>query len=319
MIEFLPGDILSYSSGSTQGGADGYRLARRLNAPPSNEGRDLYALVAGLFPDAIDDRERSLDGAPPLFINAYPAYLGEMWSGVLVDTYLSERTAWRALQLAEREDMCAVVMGQPLFVAQILLGAQASDLRWPSRMMLWVGGYVLPASLRRVLADRARAQGCALEVIEFYGAAEVDAGCLIGRERDASGQVIYRPRGPDVRVELRGDRIRLQRRDAQGDWSPPFDTGDQAEAHGDGTFRLRSDAKRLDPRVHALLESWDEVDWLRRTGYVARSDDAYVSQLRSHVSVDESGEQEFYDFCREHHMGWLTKPQWGLNVAAASG
>jgi 2-keto-4-pentenoate hydratase len=87
-----------------------------------------------------------------------------------------------------------------------------------------------------------------LTIIQFYGAAEVDAGCLIGRDVDDDGRVIYFPRGADIRVELRDDIIFLQRQDGSGAWSAPFDTGDQAHYHADGLV-LIPNPDRIAPDV----------------------------------------------------------------------
>lgn len=99
MSNLNPGDILSYSAGSTQTGPDGYRIARR-GGGDNGGGRNvgLLGALAARWPDL-----QSLAEAPLLFINAYPAYVGDFTQGVQVDTYLSPRTADRALALAARE------------------------------------------------------------------------------------------------------------------------------------------------------------------------------------------------------------------------
>lgn len=302
MNELRPGDILSYSGGSSQTGPDGYRFARRATGA---RGVDLVGAVRARWPDL-----ESLGRAPLMFINAYPAHIGDFKQGVQVDTYLNPRTADRALALAARENLTAVLLAQPLFAAELLLPERTRSSPLPTSLVLWVGGYALPASLHRSLTEAATLRGSALEIVQFYGAAEVDAGCLIGRELDRDGQVIYFLRGGDVRAELRDEFLYLQCRDASGAWSEPFDTGDRARDYDEG-FVLVRDPARVAPEVWSELDRWTIPLWRRRTGYVECTSEGLNLQLRQGYVVTEPNERDYYDFCSRTSMSWLAKPRWG--------
>ncbi len=302
MSKLRPGDILSYSAGSTQTTPDGYRIAHR---DGSGRGVDLVAALRARWPDL-----KSLGRTPLLFINAYPAYVGDFKQGVQIDTYLRPRTADRALALAAQEELTAVLLVQPLFAGELLLSERAQPHPLPGSLVLWVGGYTLPASLQRSLTKAAKQRGCALDIIQFYGAAEVDAGCLIGRHVDDNGRVIYVPRGEDIRIELRDNVIFLQRQDGSGAWSAPFDTGDQARYHAGGLV-LIPNPDRIAPDVWSELEGWTFQQWRRRTGYLEVTTEGLRWQLREGYAAAEPRELSFHEFCHRTGMSWLTKPRWG--------
>ena len=303
MSNLRPGDILSYSAGSTQTGPDGYRFARRDGA---GRGVNLVAAVHSRWADL-----EILACSPLMFINTYPAYIGDFKQGVQVDTYLSPRTADRALALAAREELTAIVLGQPLFTAEVLLGERNWSRPLPANVILWVGGYALPSSLQHTMVQAAGQRECSLSIVQFYGAAEVDAACLMGRDLDDDGRVIYNPRGEDVRTELRGDILHLQRRDASGTWSEPFDTGDHAR-HKAGGLVLTPNYQRLAPEVWTELEGWSSHEWQRRTGYVDYTSEGFHFQLREGYAPSDSRELGFHDYCRRTGMSWLAKPRWRM-------
>ncbi len=115
----IPGDMLSYSAGSTQTGPSGFRRLR----PPaaSREGKPsrgrMLDTAVGRWPELVE----ILGDGTILFINAYPASVGTFDFGITVDTYLSPRVLTRALQLGRVGGHSTILLGQPLFIADALL------------------------------------------------------------------------------------------------------------------------------------------------------------------------------------------------------
>jgi hypothetical protein len=298
------GDVLSYSAGSTQRGPTGFRHLRVAGVPRPF---DLLTPIAVRWPSLIE----LLNGRPPIVINCYPASLGEFGFAVYVDTYLSERTSSRALQLAEREGIVPVVLGQPLFVAHMLREHVRTGLAIGPHVIVGCGGYTMPQSLEIAMRDWLSASGCELHVVQFYGAAELDAACLIGRERATDGRVRYFSRGDEIRCSEVDGNLWLHRRsedgaDSSSDGWIGFDTGDPVEIYGDEVVLLPS--PRYGATVAAQLESWDTDAWDRRTGYLDTPSGAI--QLRVDCSVLHPGEIDYFEFCARHRTSWLTKPAW---------
>lgn len=297
--ELLPGDVLSYSAGSTRRTPDGYRVVRRSGQTLTT---NMLAAVATRWPEVLE----RLQGRPPLVINAYPATLGDFAFGIAIDTYLSPRTASRALWLAQQQGLTAVLLAQPLFAAELLFAHRRSGTPWPAEVILATGGYVMPATLEGALTDELADAGSRLAVIHFYGAAEVDAACMLSRRTD--GRLAYYPRGEDVSVSLDSGDLLLARRQPDGVWSEPFRTGDTAVQAADGAFEL------IDPpgatATLARFDRWTRDDWLRRTGWLALRDDEIVAQVRASLAVTTPEEIEYYDFARLAGMTWLDKPRW---------
>lgn len=296
--ELAPGDVLSYSAGSTQIGPEGYRkLGRR--------GGDPLAAYARRWPDI----PAIVGWNTPIFINAYPANVGAFPSGVTIDTYLSPRVFSRALLLAATRGHPAVLVGQPLFLADALLRHLDAGRALPESLALFVGGYALQRSLEealRALLEARLPRG--LLVLQLFGAAEVDAGCLAGRERDADGEVVFHAR-PDVTPELDGDELLLTIRGPEG--APiveRFRTGDRARRAGEGW--VLGNPRRYHPAVAAELESWDADAWRRRTGYVQREDGAIWIQLREGEGPREPREVGHFAFAERFGFSWLRKPVW---------
>lgn len=296
-FELAAGDVISYSAGSTQTGPAGFR---KLRSRP------------GLLPAALarwPELAEVLAGAPPLIINAYPASIGIAGGGISIDTYLSPRVLARALQLAARTERPAVLCGQPLFVADALRKHLDANYPLPRTLWIMVGGYALPASLERTLTEwMVDTQVERLLFLQGYGVAEVDAGCMMGRERDAEDRLIYHPR-PDVDVELDGEEILLSLRGPEGErivdrWR----SGDSGARSGEGWVLWNH--RRYHPRVEATLESWSPADWTRRTGYVRREGERLWLQLREGQTPTHADELDFWDFGRAHGFAWLDKPYW---------
>src|SRR5689334_19587852 len=139
IFHFAPGDVLSYSAGSTQTGPEGFRTLR---ARP----RLLQAALAR-WPDlAAPFGERT-----PMFINAYPASIGMITTGIAVDTYLSPRVMSRALALAAAAEKPAILCAQPLLLADALLAHVRAERALPDTLLLVMGGYATPRTLERTL------------------------------------------------------------------------------------------------------------------------------------------------------------------------
>ncbi|EDM74487.1 hypothetical protein PPSIR1_03148 [Plesiocystis pacifica SIR-1] len=301
-FDLHPGDVLSYSAGSTQTGPEGFRKLR--------DRPGLFSAALARWPDI----GAALAGKLPLAINAYPAAIGFMSAGVVVDSYLSPRVLSRALQLGAAEAMPTILIGQSLFLADALREHLDAGRPVPRTLLVTSGGYTTPrtleASLRSWLADHVDT----LLFLHGYGVAEVDAGCMMARERDASGRLIFHPRADvDARVDEHGQLL-LSLRGPEGerlveDWA----TGDSAEASGEG-FALWNH-RRMHPVVEAALESWTEADWRRRTGYVRREGERVWIQLRRGAAPDPhrpdaEDELDHWEFGRRHGFAWLDKPYW---------
>ncbi|MGH8493916.1 MAG: hypothetical protein ACRERR_12560 [Moraxellaceae bacterium] len=297
---FNPGEMLSYSAGSTQTGPDGFRKVNRAGLP-------LLGLLRSLFPQVHAPFGERL----PLVLNAYPASVGFPNDGLLVDCYLSFRTASRALQLAARENMPVLILGQSLFVAELLQRHRAQGFAWPDAIIALVGGYHTPLSLEQVLKSCLAPLQVSLSFVHGYGAAEVEAGMLFANERNALGQLRYYPRGADICISAPEGRLHLALQDAHGHLlAPPFDSGDHAHAEGDAWI-IENAGSRLSPLVLATLERWTEADWARRTGYVKRIDQELIMQLREGIEPAGPHELSFYGYAERFGMAWLEKPKWG--------
>ena len=301
--DLVPGDVLSYSAGSTQTGPEGFR-----KLTPGR--RSMLDAAATRWPEVLD----FLGDRPVLFINCYPAAIGAFTPGITVDTYLSPRVFSRAFQLGRAADHPVILLGQPLFLADVLLRHEKGGWPFPETLMIWTGGYVMPQALERMIVDLIDGKVEQLMMLQYFGAAEVDAGCLMARERTENGELIYLPRD-DVAVDVDGENLLLSLRAPSGDgWLiERFATGDLARPHGreygEEGWLIRN-PRRLHPEVEAAMESWSIADWRRRTGYVQRDDGKIWIQLREGESVQNEHELEHYDFGRRFSFTWLAKPYW---------
>jgi len=300
MSAFHPGEMLSYSAGSTQTGPDGFRKVNRAGLP-------LLGLVRKLFPAVYAPFGARL----PLVLNAYPASVGFPTDGVLVDCYLSFRTASRALQLAAREGMPCLMLGQSLFIAELLRRHQAQGFAWPVALIALVGGYYTPQGLEQTMQDWLRPAGVSLGFVHGYGVAEVEAGMLLASERNPAGDLHYRPRGEDIHISVREGRLHLALQDASGTLrAAPFDSGDRVRADGEGWI-IENGTSRLHPEVRAAIDHWTGDDWARRTGYLRRQDGEMLMQLREGVAPAQDHELAFHRYAERFGMSWLDKPKWG--------
>jgi hypothetical protein len=223
---------------------------------------------------------------------------------------LSGSVVSRALMLANLEQHPVMFLGQPLFVADALIRHVGRGLALPEHLLLGVGGYVMPASLERALREIVGPHVKSINFLQGYGAAEVDAGVLIGVDRNAGGEVVYFRRDEEVVITLQGDRLFLSLRDGKSGATlvDAWDTGDHARAEGDG-FVLWNAPTRLSPAVLKLLEDWSTEDWRRRTGFLFAGA-ATRLQLRRDVPKEHPQELEHWDYAKQFGFSWLWKPNW---------
>ena len=296
IADLNPGDVLSYSAGSTQTGPKGYRKVL---------GRgNLLSESAKRWPEMLE----VLGDRPILFINAYPATLGAFSSGISVDTYLSPRVFTRAVQLGKAGNHPTIIVGQPLFLADAFQRHVSNGFALPEILMLWTGGYVMQQSLEKMLVAILEPHVRKLLIVQYFGVAEVDAACMMARERNEEGHPIYYPR-EDVVASIEDGKLFLAVKGEDGTpLAEPFLTGDAAR-HCDSSMIIWND-KRLHPDVHEELESWSVEDWKRRTGYVRRDSNKIIIQCREGVTVDKPHELEHYEFGRHYGFSWLNKPYW---------
>lgn len=181
-------------------------------------------------------------------------------------------------------------------------------------MVLATGGYPLPKSLEDTLETLLRERGVDhLSIVQCYGAAEVDAACLIGMERNERGEVIYHPRDETIAVTVsEGNLFLAIREDSDAAEGPPLPTGDQAVSHGEG-YVIRSDPGRYSSAVLAELERWGLEDWSRRTGYLGFRESDILFQLREGITMGTPSEIRFFPFLDQFKGGWLNKPIWSVS------
>ncbi|MEM7587114.1 MAG: hypothetical protein AAF560_27240 [Acidobacteriota bacterium] len=297
MFDLQPSDVLSYSAGSTQTGPEGFRRVQ-----PDRIG------MLGTAEDRWPELAEAFDGRTTLFINAYPATLGRFTAGISVDTYLSPRVLTRALKLGKAAGHPVILVAQPLFLVDALMRHLEAGHPLPETLMLQVGGYVFPPTLERMLGELLRPHVERLFLVHYFGAAEVDAGVLMARERNADGELIYHPR-PDVDVAVDGGRLLLSLRAPDGSLiMHRFATGDLATPCGDGW--VIHNPRRLHPDVQRAMDGWSRSDWRRRTGYVRRDGERIWIQLRQGESPRSAAELEHFEFARRFGFSWLEKPYW---------
>ena len=291
-----PGDVLSYSSGAERRDPYGFRIAK--------PGGNLLGLIQSRWPRLV----QSFRGRMPMVINTYPAFIGAFDFGVLVDSYLSYTTASRALHLAHLEGLPVMLLGQPLYVAHLLNQHINQGHPTPDTILLGMGGYQAPRSLESFLEGLGQSRGISLSRLYGYGVAEVDAACLIAVGRNASNELVYERRGPDVEVSLVGEDLLLSLKDSSGGYvMERVPTGDKGRSEGDGYVIWNP--TRLHRDVAAILESFTEDDWRRRTGYLHYGQ-VFRVQLRKGMEPRMPFEVEFYEYARQFGHSWLFKPQW---------
>lgn len=297
MVKLKPGDVLSYSSGSHDRGPHGFRTLHR--------GGNLRALLESKWPELFDGFGDRL----PLVVNAYPAAIGTFDFAVSVDTYLSLSTGSRALHLAHLERMPVMLLGQPLYIADLIHRHLERNPVMPDTLLIATGGYIMPRSLETALRTACADHVETLRIVHGYGVAEVDAACLLAMARDEFGHLLYLPRNERVEVEFDSEKqLLLSLKDADGHYiQRRFPTGDSGKPSGDAFVIWNH--QRLHPNVLKILESWKPEDWRRRTGYLYYGREVRF-QLRKGEQARAAIECEFHEYEKRYGHYWLFKPQW---------
>lgn len=295
-MQLKAGDVLSYSSGRQDHGPHGFRVVRR--------GAGIMSVLSRYWPQVL----APLAGRVPLVLNAYPATLGGLDFGVLVDSYLSQGTASRAIQFATLEKMPLMVLGQSCFVADLFTRHIDRYKALPDVVLMGTGGHVTPKSLAGYIRSIVEPLTKSFSIVQGYGVAEVDSSCLLAVDRDAEGNLVYYPRD-DVRVTLEGEKLLLTLLDGQGQpVTERFDGGDFARALPGGGYHIYNH-ERLHPNVAKILESWTDKDWARRTGYLYFGREVRF-QLRKGHEPTMAIECDHYDYMKRYGQSWLFKPEW---------
>ncbi len=300
-ISTIPlGSVLSYSAGSKHSDPYAFRVIKP--ASPSFE---------FIIPSLPALGEIFTSSASPIIINSYPATISLPAIGYLVDTYLSQSIAKRALLLARRENRSAIILGQPLFIADLLLSYSATELL-PASLLVVAGGYYFPSSLQVALEHHLQDLGVRLIVLHAYGIAEVDAACLLGMYRAEDGAIQYFPRGNDIRASVVTGELLLSKYMADGTVViEMFPTGDSAETLSNGALTI-TNPSRLSDKTREYMEEWHLKEWQRLTGYMYESPQGVILQLRRGFTPTSDRELPFYRFCELSDMSWLSKPQWDM-------
>ena len=294
--ELRPGDVVSYSAGTTRLTGDGFRIVERQGEVRSTA---LLATIGRLWPELVGQ----IFASTPMVIQAYPATVADFSFAVCVDTYLSERVGMRTLRLAADREMPAIIVTQPCFAGHLVAEHLDHGFAWPSTVVFAAGGYPFPASLEHWITAELATRGATAHFVHLYGVAEVEGGCLIGRERDDSGRVVLHRRD-DISAEVRDDELWIGL-NGRAD----HNTGDRFESVGDGFVSAPSE--RFGARTLAALEDWGSPEWRRRTGYVLWDGSTLIAQQRQSVTTGpDAGELPFHTFCARTGMQWLRKPEW---------
>jgi hypothetical protein len=290
------GEVISFSAGNNAGDP---RKFRRVYG-----GEDRLANVLRHFPKLA-----SVLQAGPVIINCYPATLGAFPSAAVCDTYLRQSTFSRALELCSLEEQPAILLGQPLAVADLLFHHISSHGTMPQNAIICVGGYYCPASLETFLQRTLEAAGCHGLFFHAYGTAEVDFAVFVGERNSPRRRICYTHVAPHVVYRMNETELELRRIDDD----VFHGTGDHAVCNDDGRLSIRA-GRRLDPQIAELLESWTNEDWRRKTGYLFRcSDNGFHFQLRKGVTQRSAAEVKFGVFQDEAVGSFLDKPDWSIS------
>jgi len=161
---------------------------------------------------------------------------------------------------------------------------------------------------QRFLMDRVGASS--LRVFNYYGVAEVDAGCLVARDRNLNGEPIYFPRDSNVEVDIVHDKLVLAIKTSQGDYLVrDFQTGDYAYRYQEGYCIPRDN--RAAENIIRRLESWEAEQWTQRTGYLfVDQKGKFKFQTRRHRLPKSPSDLSFFQFSDLSGQTFLSKPIW---------
>lgn len=290
--ELTSGSVLSFSARS----ADPFRY-RVLES-----GADRMSSLLAAFPNLAG---MLVGRATPFVVNHYPAPLGPIPSGVVVDTYMRQVNFSKAMHLSKIEGRTCVLLGQPLSMVEAIRRHCSNGNPFPTTMVVVLGGYACPASLERFLSGMLTRVGAEHAVLHGYGVAEVEYGVFVGQRRGPKGDVLYKHVARHVEWKIDHGRLCLKKK-AESDW---VQTDEHVSLDPDGLF-IRNSPATVAPAILSDLESWEEEIWQRRTGYVCRNGGYRAYQCRQGVSPTEDREMEFFEFCKTTEMSYLDKPDW---------
>lgn len=288
------GDMLSFSAGTAKPAPSKGRIVA---AQPEK-----FMRLLGRFPEI----GVMLGGNTPVIINAYPASMGPVGHGIAVDSYGRQPAISSALILAAEQGYPVVLIGMPLAVAHFLLEHGKTGGGFPRKLALFVGGYCCPSSLETFLDGFLSRRECHMEMIHLYGVAELDAALMAARYMD--GRLVFH--GIDRRWEPLVEDGALGFMDRQ-DGGMGIYIVDENASYAEGGIEVWNQPERLAPEVIEELESWNEKEWARRTGFVIWRKDGIHFQLRSGEKPESAEEMDYHDFARQQGSTWFDKPRWG--------
>jgi len=290
------GDVISFSAGQDAGDPRKFRCIH-------NSGEDRLANVVCHFPKLA-----SVLQTVPMIVNCYPAALGAFPSAAICDTYVRQSAFSRALDLCDLEEQTAIILGQPLAVANLLFHHMVNQGTMPQNAIICVGGYYCPSSLEKFIQRILEELECSSQFFHAYGMAEVDFAIFVGERVLPHGRVSYIHVAPHVLYQTNGNELQLRRIDDD----VFHGTGDHGEFDENGRLAIRS-GRRLDSRIVELLESWTQEDWERKTGYLrCLPDESLRFQLRKGVTTSSVSEVKFGAFQDEFEGSFLDKPDWSV-------
>lgn len=291
------GSALSFPAGSTDLDCERFRVI--------SGGSDRLVQALRVFPQL----RRLMTASPPLILGCYPAPLGNFPSAVVVDTCLRPANFVRGLALAASRSMMAIVISQPLILADMLVQAALAGQAFPQRMLLASGGYPMPASLERFIHGLLKQQGCCeAEVLHAYGVAEVDFG-ILGALRSVDGGLPYQLLAPEIELRLASGRIEL-RQVGDAAWTVSQDRGTYFP---DG-LHIDCDPARVHPAVLAELETWGSRRWWRCTGRLRMQNGEALVQLRKGLQPVAASELCYHAYFEQFGGCILEKPDWGAGT-----
>lgn len=292
---FKSGDILSYPASACDRNPYAFQVVQKSNL--------FMESIVRNFP-----RIAEIITATPLIINCYPAALFFPSCGVFVESFMKQKNVSRALNLAAKENMPAVILGQALFVADALKDHVRSGGAIPKKTVVATGGYYSPRSLEDSIR-MSWSPHADLEFLSFYGIDEIDPVLLISAFRTPTDDPIYLPRNDKVKPTIKEGKlfISLWTEDCQA-LVENFRTGDCASYKDEGIV-IRN-PRRLGEMMQKELESWSHEFWDRRTGYVGRDSDKIIYQMRKGIQPRQAEEMDYFAFQARFASDFLSTPAW---------